>query len=146
MATEERSAGFIIFCQIDTERQFLVLNHGKHWDFPKGHVENGETDADAARRELAEETGITEITPIDGFAETIDYHLTHPRKGLIHKKVVLFLAQTHSQKVRLSDEHVAYAFLPGEKALDKVTHANARQTLHDAMTYLNMLDTGTKKP
>lgn len=39
----------------------LVNNYGNSWSFPKGHVEQGEDIIDAARREIAEETGITEL-------------------------------------------------------------------------------------
>jgi 8-oxo-dGTP pyrophosphatase MutT (NUDIX family) len=35
------------------------------WLFPKGHVDGGETDEEAARREIAEETGITELELLD---------------------------------------------------------------------------------
>lgn len=35
------------------------------WFFPKGHVEPGETDEDAARREIHEETGLTDLELID---------------------------------------------------------------------------------
>ena len=36
----------------------LVQSYGGNWGFPKGAVESGESDEDAASRELLEETGI----------------------------------------------------------------------------------------
>src|SRR3990167_10519187 len=38
----------------------LVTQHSKHkgWDFPKGHLEIGESSEDAALREVKEETGV----------------------------------------------------------------------------------------
>lgn len=35
------------------------------WTFPKGHIEPGETDEEAARREVQEETGLTSLEFID---------------------------------------------------------------------------------
>lgn len=40
----------------------LVCQHGNSWSFPKGGVEEGESPFDAAKREIAEETGVTELT------------------------------------------------------------------------------------
>ena len=36
----------------------LLIRRGHEWAFPKGHIEQGEGPADAARREVREETGI----------------------------------------------------------------------------------------
>ena len=36
----------------------LLVKMGNHWSFPKGHIEPGETPAEAAVREVLEETGI----------------------------------------------------------------------------------------
>lgn len=42
------------------EWRILVTKHSKHkgWDFPKGHIEIGESSEDAALREVEEETGV----------------------------------------------------------------------------------------
>lgn len=44
----------------DGRWEILVTQHSKHkgWDFPKGHLEVGETSEAAALREVKEETGI----------------------------------------------------------------------------------------
>lgn len=39
----------------------LMLRAYQYWDFPKGQVESGETPLEGARREVAEETGITRL-------------------------------------------------------------------------------------
>ena len=62
MARSERSAGFIVYrLDDDGSRKYLLLDYGRHWDFPKGHLEKGEDDLAAAMRELTEETGIGDI-------------------------------------------------------------------------------------
>ncbi len=42
------------------EWEVLVTQHSKHkgWDFPKGHLEIGESSQEAAMREVEEETGV----------------------------------------------------------------------------------------
>jgi bis(5'-nucleosidyl)-tetraphosphatase len=55
--------------------EFLLLRCYKNWDFPKGMKEAGEDPLKAARRELAEETGLSQIDIISEnlFVETEKY-------------------------------------------------------------------------
>jgi 8-oxo-dGTP pyrophosphatase MutT (NUDIX family) len=55
--------------------RLLVLRAYKNWDFPKGRVEAGESELDAARRECTEETGLTELDfPFgDAHRDTVPY-------------------------------------------------------------------------
>src|SRR3989344_8017208 len=54
------SAGGIIVRTSKDGPKVLVTQHSKHkgWDFPKGHLEVGETSEQAALREVEEETGV----------------------------------------------------------------------------------------
>lgn len=136
-ATQERSAGFIVFHRpAGGAVRYLVLNYGKHWDFAKGHVEAGESDLQAARRELLEETGIQDVTVVPGFARQIRYFFRHGKRGLIHKSVIFFLAESTGEAVVLSHEHEGHAWLEAEAALARVTYANAKSVLQDAISEL----------
>ena len=132
MARQERSAGFVIFYR-DPEPggapEFLLLDYGRHWDFPKGHVEKGEDDLTAARRELAEETGITDAELVPPFHHEITYFFRHSRRGLVRKTVIFFLGRTSTRQVTLSREHTGYAFLPYSQALERTTFPSARKLL-----------------
>lgn len=55
------SAGVVLVRAERAAWQFLLLRAYQYWDFPKGRTEAGETPLEAARREVAEETGITEL-------------------------------------------------------------------------------------
>ena len=132
MARSERSAGFVIYrVNSSGEYEYLLLDYGQHWDFPKGHVEKGEDDLTAARRELREETGISEVRLIPAFQQEISYYFRHPRKGLVRKSVVFFLGRVRSadEQIVLSQEHEGFAFLPFETASRRVTFPNARALL-----------------
>jgi 8-oxo-dGTP pyrophosphatase MutT (NUDIX family) len=138
-ARVERSAGFLIYRQPtgSAEPEFLLLDYGRHWDYPKGHVEEGEDDLNAALRELEEETGITKVKVEDGFDHEMTYFFRKPRKGLVKKTVIFFLGRTDAKKVKLSDEHVAAEFLPFAAALKRVTYPNARKALKSAKAFLD---------
>ena len=143
MAREERSAGFLIFHRRGGEIRFLLLDYGRHWDFAKGHVDPGETDMQAAVRELREETGIREIAHVPDFQREITYYFRSARHGLIHKTVIFFLAEVTKPDVILSEEHVGYDFLPFESALKRATFAAARELLRAAHDRLTRADSPT---
>ena len=56
-----RAAGAVVFRRTDRGVRLLVLRAYKNWDFPKGLIEPGETELDAAKRETAEETGLKDL-------------------------------------------------------------------------------------
>ncbi len=133
----ERSAGVIVFRDGHAGREYLLLRSasGGHWGFPKGHVEPGEDEAEAAIRELHEEAGITvEILP--GFREVIHYEFTRGSKNL-HKEVVYFLGRARSFNVKLSGEHLDYLWASYARTRQRLSYENAQQLLDKAERFLN---------
>jgi 8-oxo-dGTP pyrophosphatase MutT (NUDIX family) len=55
------SAGVIVVRREGGALRYLLLRAYNYWDFPKGIVEAGEEPLEAARREVAEETGLTDL-------------------------------------------------------------------------------------
>jgi len=115
---------------------FLLLHYGLgHWDFPKGHIEPGEDERTTVCREVAEETGITDVSFIEGFRETIKYFFRWKGKK-IFKIVILYLLQTSQRDVRLSPEHIGFEWLPFEEALKRLSFENSKTVLKKANTAL----------
>ena len=53
------SAGGVV---LNAKGEVLVVNQNHNsWSLPKGHIEPGETELEAARREILEESGISEL-------------------------------------------------------------------------------------
>ena len=132
----EKSCGAVVFIKKEDQTKYLLLNYAAgHWDFVKGNVELNETEKETVLRELKEETGITDATFIETFKETIAYF--YRRQGLtVHKEVVFFIIETHTEKVELSFEHVGYIWLDYKCALEKLNFRNAKDVLHKAHDYL----------
>jgi len=61
MAERILSAGVVVVSRVDVHWRVLLLRVYNYWDFPKGVVEPGEDPLAAARREVREETSLTEL-------------------------------------------------------------------------------------
>ena len=143
----EYSAGFILFRDLPEGRVYLLLDYGNHWDYPKGHLEAGETAWVAAVRELREETGIRQVDRVAGYEEKMQYQFVSGVKGRIHKQVTYFLGRTRTSQVKLSDEHSGCAWLPFEEAMAQLTYKNAQVLLAKAeQQLLKMSGKRTPKP
>ena len=133
---DERSAGAVVFYLEGAEPEYLLLHYtASHWDFPKGNIEMGENEKQAATREIREETGITDVEFLEGFRMKIDYRYRHGRR-LVEKEVVLFLARTRTRQVTLSHEHIGFAWRKFDDALEQLTFRNAKNLLSAAKDYL----------
>ncbi|MEK0325001.1 MAG: NUDIX domain-containing protein [Nitrosopumilus sp.] len=126
---KETSAGAVIYLRNDKEVKYLLLNyaHG-HWDFPKGHIDPGEQEIDTVRREVHEETGITDLElDVKRIGKT---KYTFLRRGNpVAKSVALYLAQTRTNDVRISKEHQSWAWLTFNEALSRLTYPESRKIL-----------------
>jgi bis(5'-nucleosidyl)-tetraphosphatase len=139
----ERSAGAVVFREEDGKRLFLLLSYPSsghrankdYWDLPKGHIEKGESENDAAKREVKEETGLESIVIIPGFKETIKYFFRWEDKDIL-KFVTFYLAKTQTKEVNISDEHNGFDWLPHQEALKRLSFKNAKEIIKKADRFL----------
>ena len=132
----EKSCGSVVFRRTKEGIKYLLLHYGAgHWDFPKGHQEKNEKEEQTAAREIKEETGIEDIEFVDNFQEIIKYFF---KKGeeTVYKEVIFFLAQSATEHVDLSNEHIGYAWLSYEHAHKKLTFNNSKELLEKADKFL----------
>ena len=136
MKYDEKSCGIVLFRESNGERLYLLLHYPNgHWDFPKGHVEKGEDEKQTARRELEEETGISNSTFIDGFRYPVSY--SYFRRGKrSNKQVIFFLAHTELDEITISHEHQNFIWLNYQDSLEKLTFDNAKNLLKNGESLL----------
>ncbi len=133
---KEKSCGAIVFKKQKDKAKYLLLHYeAGHWDFPKGHQEKKETEEQTAAREIKEETGIEDIEFVDGFKETVKYFY---KKGeeTVYKEVAFYLAESATEHVKLSFEHIGYAWLSYDNAYKKLTFNNSKELLRKANQFL----------
>ncbi len=131
MAERQRSAGVLPRFEAPSGRRWLLLLYpAGHWGFPKGHLEAGESDRQAAARELGEETRLELNRWDDWFRRKISYDFRY-NDVLIHKTVVYFAGPVGNRAVRLSHEHEEYEWLSDREALRRTTYDEERNVLAD---------------
>lgn len=145
----EVSAGAVLFRVRNGKREYLLLRYPSgHFEFPRGHIEAGETEEETARREVSEETGLAEF---EMYPHRISFSFFYVAKGnerqkrlaagrglWIFKQAHVFPALASSDvSVRLSEEHTEYLWLPYPDALATATFENARQVLRETERYLD---------
>ncbi|MBW3577262.1 MAG: NUDIX hydrolase [Actinobacteria bacterium] len=125
------AGGVVVNDRDDGRRWVLLIAHrnaaGKpQWTLPKGRVEEGETHAQAAVREVREETGYSPRI-LDELG-TIDYWFVwRPDEVRYHKFVHYFLMETDgSPPGETDDEAESVEWVPLEVALVRLAHRNER--------------------
>jgi 8-oxo-dGTP pyrophosphatase MutT (NUDIX family) len=130
----EVSAGGIVFRrdEVGTVRFLLIRDSYDNWGFPKGHLEEEESPADAALRETAEETGLADLR-LHGPIRLIDWHFRF-RGRFIHKFCHFFLFESAAgEPVPQEDEGItACRWCTMDEALQSLSYENARGVLRRA--------------
>ncbi len=136
-AQRETSAGGVVFRRGPPPgegevRYLLIRDSYRNWGFPKGHLEVGEPPAEAARREVAEETGLGDLA-LQGPIKVIDWYFRF-RGKTIHKYCHFFLFESREgEPVPQAEEGIsACAWHPMEQALETISYDNARSVLRRA--------------
>ena len=147
---DETSAGGLVLDRSgEVPRAALIARHDKRgrlvWSLPKGHVEAGETPADAAVREVEEETGIRGrvVAPLG----TIDFWFVADQRR-VHKTVHHFLLEAVGGELSDDDvEVVEVGWFPLPDVAATLAYADERRLLERVDQLLaqgpDASDTGT---
>lgn len=125
----EHSAGAIIWRK-NNEIQYLLIQSQPYkqfksaWAFSKGYLEAGETERDAAKREVFEEVGLKPEFDFD-FHESYSYQVTSESE----KTVTLFLAKYNpDQKIKRQESEIRQtAWLNYEDAQKRIREQNFKE-------------------
>lgn len=129
----EKSAGCII---IENEKILLVKQTSGNWGFPKGHLEKGESETEAAIRETKEETNL-DVTILD---ENKRYSIEYDTNNGTHKEAVYFLAKKTSNNItRQESEITEIKWFNFEEAIETISFENAKELLKKVLTDLKLL-------
>jgi bis(5'-nucleosidyl)-tetraphosphatase len=117
------SAGVVVVRRAPgAEPRYLLLRAYRNWDFPKGEVSPGEAPLQAAVREVAEETGLTDLS----FPWGEPYHETPPySRGKVARYYVALSTSTQAVVLPVNPE----LGRPEHHEFRWLEHAAARELL-----------------
>jgi ADP-ribose pyrophosphatase YjhB (NUDIX family) len=134
--TLEKSCGAIVYTIENGKIKYLLVEESSGFhSFPKGHMENDETEIETALREIKEETDL-DVELVDGFRESEQYNLAE--KPGVTKQVIYFLAKyagtcpciTRPEEVR------SLKSLSLEEALNVLEYDNKKEMLKNADIFI----------
>jgi len=116
---------------LNKNKQVLLITNGKMlWGFPKGRQEAGETFLDNAKREIYEETGISDLTLVGDLGEYKRTSLNangSENKNII-KTIHMFLFKTSEMKLQPADKDIGQAkWVNKEEAAGLLQHKKDKE-------------------
>lgn len=131
----EKSCGAVVFTRMNNEIQYLLIrNLTGIYGFPKGHVEQGETEEQTALREVFEEVGLA-VKLVSGFRCEDEHPI--PQKENTMKQIVYFLGEYSNQEFTYQKEELTDALLTDyETAMTLFQFDSSKRILTEANNFL----------
>jgi ADP-ribose pyrophosphatase YjhB (NUDIX family) len=131
-AVRETTAGGIIVRRNSKNNKLQVLlaqDAKDRWSIPKGHVEPGETPRDTTRREITEETGLTEMEICDHLGK-VDFRYRR-QDTLVLMIMHVFLVKGMGNTDKLSKDHWMHniGWFDFYDALDKIEYEGVEKLM-----------------
>ena len=132
----EKSCGAIVYTKDRGRIEYVIIRSKEGiYGFPKGHIEDAESEAETALREVWEETGLT-VRLIHGFRTEDTY--TFIRNGETRvKQVVYFLGAYSNQRLTPQEEEISSIHLMDcDRAAAVLQFENTKRLLRQAHRFL----------
>ncbi len=129
----------VIYRIKNDRHEFLLLRrmlHWKGWEFPKGGVKEGESEENALKREIEEETGLRTMI-VSMVPHGVSYSYPEDFESEFagaHQDV--YLVKCLDGDVRLSYEHDGFIWCDYEEAMQLLTHEGQKEALEAAFRIL----------
>lgn len=130
----EPTAGGIVFRHGEKGVEILLIQDAKdRWTIPKGHIEEGETAQQTARREIGEEAGLKEVD-ILGWLGKIHFRYRRIDKlVLMTTQIYLVRAKGDTDAIQKEEWMNGIQWFPFHEALDAIEYEDIGKLMLIAM-------------
>ena len=141
---KEKSCGALVYRTKNGEVELLLLKHrfGGHWSFPKGHVEEGETEVETALREVREEADVK--ASVVKYIGRSQYNFSIP-EDMVTKEVHWYLmtADNYHSRPQKEEYFVDSGYYKFHEIYHLLRFSNEKQIVEKAyQEYLEMRNAG----
>jgi 8-oxo-dGTP pyrophosphatase MutT (NUDIX family) len=136
----EPTAGGIVFRRNPKQEiEFLLIqDHKDRWTIPKGHIEEGETAQQAAKREIGEEAGLND-TEMLGWLGKIHFRYRRIDKlVLISQQVYLMRVKTDGNEIQKEEWMNGIKWFSFYDALDAIEYEDIGKLMLLAMKRIRL--------
>ncbi len=132
----EPTAGGIVFRHnTDNKIEILLIQDSKdRWTIPKGHIEEGETAVQTARREIGEESGLHDVDML-GWLGKIHFRYRRVDKlVLMTTQIYLVRVRTSGNEIQKEDWMNGIKWFPFNEALELIEYEDIAKLMLKAKT------------
>ncbi len=132
----EPTAGGIVYRHNpkNAQLEILLIQDAKNrWTIPKGHIEDGESAKQTAKREIGEETGLLDVKVLDWLGKINFRYRRTTSLVLMTTEIFLVKALGDTDKLKPEDWMNGIKWFPANQALDKIAYEDIGKLILLAM-------------
>lgn len=131
----EPTAGGIVFRHGHDGIEILLIQDAKdRWTIPKGHIEEGETAVQTARREIGEEAGLYDIDMLGWLGKIHFRYRRLERLVLMTTQIYLVRVRTNGEEIQKEEWMNGIKWFPFNEALDLIEYEDIAKLMLKAKT------------
>lgn len=132
---EPTSGGIVFRHAKNDELEILLIQDAKdRWTIPKGHIEEGETAAQTARREIGEEAGLHDVDMLGWLGKIHFRYRRIDRLVLMTTQIYLVRVRTDGNEIKKEEWMNGIKWFPFNEALDLIEYEDIAKLMLKAKT------------